>query len=70
MSVWLNIFHWAQNSGVLAQAQQVAAAESAKAIQAALDKAVGHAPDMKTQLELSAAQMLQATLAGLATKAK
>ena len=70
MSFFSSVFHWAQNSGVLAQAQQYAAAESAKAIQAALNKAIGHAPDMQAQLEVDAANMLKTAMLGIATKAK
>jgi hypothetical protein len=70
MSFFSSVFHWAQNSGVLAQAQQVAAAEAAKAIQAALATASGHAPDMKPQLEQDAAAMLKTVMFGLSTQAK
>lgn len=65
-----DIFHWAQNSGVLATAQKAAAAEAAKYIQQALTKATAHAPDMRPQLEQGAAQMLQAAVFGISTQAK
>lgn len=65
-----DIFHWAQNSGTLAAAEQQAAAMTAKAIQSAMNKAIGHAPDMQAQIQQGATMMLQAAVAGLAMKAK
>lgn len=70
MSVWTNLFHWAQNSGVLATAQKAAAAEAASYIDKALSKAVGHAPDMRQELERNAADFLKTTLVGLSTQNK
>lgn len=70
MSLFSSVFSWAQKSGVLAQAQQLALAESAKAIQAALHTSTEHAPDMKQQLEADAASLLKTVALGIATQAK